>query len=123
MDPIGFSLENFDALGQWRVRDAGVPIDPSGVLPDGTKIDGAAALKRALLARPEQFVNTFTEKLLTYALGREVEYYDLPAVRKIDREAAADGYRWRSIIDGIVKSTPFQMSIVQNTHMQIKESE
>ncbi len=123
MDPIGFSLENFDALGRWRLRDAGIPIDSSGVLPDGTKIDGAAGLKRTLLAHPEQFVNTFTEKLLTYALGREVEYYDLPAVRKIDRDAAADGYRWSSFIKSIVKSAPFQKSIVQSTPVQIKESE
>ena len=123
MDPIGFSLENFDALGRWRVRDAGAPIDPSGVLPDGTGIDGAAGLKKALLAHPEQFVNTFTEKLLTYALGREVEYYDLPAVRKIDREAAANGYRWSFIIEKIVNSTPFQMSIVHSAPIRIKESE
>ena len=123
MDPIGFSLENFDALGRWRVRDAGAPIDPSGVLPDGTGIDGAAGLKKTLLAHPQQFVNTFTEKLLTYALGREVEYYDLPAVRKIDREAAANGYRWSFIIEKIVNSTPFQMSIVHSAPIRIKESE
>jgi len=115
MDPIGFSLENFDAIGRWRTRDYGIPIDASGVLPDGVKIDGAAGLKKALLNRPEQFVHTFTEKLLTYALGREVEYYDLPVIRQIDRDAAAGGYRWSSIIKDIVKSPPFQMSIVPNT--------
>jgi hypothetical protein len=115
MDPIGFSLENFDAIGRWRTRDYGIPIDASGVLPDGVKIDGAAGLKKALLNRPEQFVHTFTEKLLTYALGREVEYYDLPVIRQIDRDAAAGGYRWSSVIKDIVKSPPFQMSIVPNT--------
>lgn len=123
MDPIGFSLENFDALGRWRTRDAGVPIDASGVLPDGTKLDGAEGLKKALLAHPGQFVNTFTRKLLTYALGRELEYYDLPTVRKIDQEAAAHEYRWSSIIEAIVRSTPFQMSIMQGTPTQIKETE
>ncbi len=123
MDPIGFSLENFDGTGKWRVRDSGVPIDASGVLPDGTKIDGAADLKKALLAHPDQFVQTFTEKLLTYALGREVEYYDLPSVRGIDRDAAAGGYRWSSIIKQIVKSTPFQMSIAPGAQVPVKESE
>jgi hypothetical protein len=123
MDPIGFSLENFDALGGWRTRDSGIPIDASGVLPDGVKIDGAAGLKKALLNRPEQFVHTFTGKLLTYALGREVEYYDLPVIRQIDRDAAADGYRWSSIIKDIVKSPPFEMSIVPNTPSPSKESE
>jgi hypothetical protein len=122
MDPIGFSLENFDAIGGWRTRDSGVPIDASGVLPDGFKIDGAAGLKKALLGRPEQFVHTFTAKLLTYALGREVEYYDLPVIRQIDRDAAPEGYKWSSIIRDIVKSPPFEMSIVPNTSVS-KESE
>jgi hypothetical protein len=123
MDPIGFSLENFDAIGRWRTRDSGVQIDASGVLPDGVKIDGAAGLKKALLNRPEQFVHTFTEKLLTYALGREVEYYDLPVIRQIDRDAATGGYRWSSIIRDIVKSPPFEMSMVPNTPPLSKESE
>jgi hypothetical protein len=123
MDPIGFSLENFDATGRWRVRDSGVPIDASGVLPDGTRIDGAAGLKKALLAHSDQFVHTFTEKLLTYALGREVQFYDLPAIRKIDRDAAAGGYRWSALIKEIVSSAPFQMSIVESAPVPMKESE
>ncbi len=109
MDPIGFALENFDATGMWRTTDATAPIDPSGVLPDGTKFDGPAGLRGVLLQRGEQFANTVTERLLTYALGRGVEYYDAPAVRKIVREAASNDYRWSSIILGIIKSTPFQM--------------
>ena len=111
MDPIGFALENFDAIGKWRTTSGAgnVPIDSSGVLPDGTKFQGPAELRRILLSHPEQFVTTVTEKLLTYALGRGVEYYDEPAVRKIMREAASNDYRWSSLIAGIVGSTPFQM--------------
>jgi len=108
MDPLGFSLENFDALGQWRTTDAGAPINASGVLLDGTKVEGPAALRRALMAQKEQFVRTVTGKLLTYAVGREMEYYDAPAIRGIVRAAAPD-YRWTSTILAIVKSTPFQM--------------
>ena len=109
MDPIGLSLENFDAVGRWRTVGDGVPIDASGGLPDGSKFDGVAGLEAALLRRPELFVGTLTEKLLTYALGRGVEYYDAPAVRTIVRDARAQDYRFSSIILGIVKSTPFQM--------------
>ena len=109
MDPLGFSLENFDAIGQWRTTDGEAAIDASGVLLDGTKVDGPAALRRALVARKEQFVRTVTGKLLTYAVGRQMEYYDAPAVRAIVRAAAADDYRWSSTILAIVKSTPFQM--------------
>jgi mono/diheme cytochrome c family protein len=109
MDPLGFSLENFDAIGQWRTTDAGKPIDASGVLLDGTKVDGPVALRRALVAQKEQFVRTVTAKLLTYSLGRGIEYYDDPAIRGIVRNAAADDYRWSSVILGIVKSAPFQM--------------
>src|SRR5438046_10464301 len=96
MDPLGLSLENFDALGQWRTTDAGAPIDASGVLLDGTKVDGPAALRRALVAQKEQFVRTVTGKLLTYAIGRGLEHYDAPAIRGIVRAAAADDYRWAS---------------------------
>ena len=85
MDPVGFALENYDAVGRWRTHESGQPIDASGGLPDGSKFDGVAGLQKALLSRPEVFVNTLTEKLLTYALGRGVEYYDAPAVRKIVR--------------------------------------
>jgi len=109
MDPLGFSLENFDALGKWRTADAGRPIDASGVLLDGTKVEGPAALRHALVAQKEQFVRSVTEKMLTYALGRGLEYYDAPAVRGIVRTAAADDYSWSSVILGIVKSAPFQM--------------
>jgi hypothetical protein len=109
MDPLGFSLENFDAIGQWRTTDAGSTIDASGVLLDGTKVQGPAALRQALLAQKEQFVKTVTAKLLTYALGRELESFDAAAVRAIVRSAAADNYRWSSMITAIAKSAPFQM--------------
>ena len=109
MDPLGFALENFDAVGEWRTHDAGYPVDASGVLADGTRFDGPAELRAALAARREQFVETFTEKLLTYALGRGIESYDRPVIRGIVRDAAADDYRWSSIIMGIVRGTPFQM--------------
>jgi mono/diheme cytochrome c family protein len=111
MDPLGLSLENFDAIGQWRTTDAGHPIDASGVLLDGTKIDGPRQLRQALMAQKTQFVRAVTEKLLTYALGRGLEYYDAPTVRAIDRSAAADDYRWSSLILAIVESAPFQMRI------------
>jgi hypothetical protein len=109
MDPLGLSLENFDAIGQWRTEDAGTPINASGVLLDGTKVDGPAALRRALVAQREQFVRAVTGKLLTYAIGRGLEYYDAPAVRGIVRSAAADDYRWSSTILALVKSAPFRM--------------
>ena len=111
MDPLGFALDNFDAIGKWRATEttANLPIDASGVLPDGTKFQGPAELRKILLSHPEQFVTVVTEKMLTYALGRGTEYYDEPAVRKILREDAASGYRWSTLILGIVKSEPFQM--------------
>jgi hypothetical protein len=109
MDPLGFSLENFDAIGQWRTKDASAPIDASGVLLDGTKVEGPAALRQALLAQKEQFVRTVTAKLLTYAVGREIESFDAPAIRGIVRASASDDFRWSSIILAIVKSAPFQM--------------
>ena len=109
MDPIGFSLENFDAIGAWRTTFAGKPIDTSGVLPDGGAFDGPTGLRDMLLARPADFVGTVTEKLMTYALGRGVQYYDMPTVRRIVREAEAVDYRWSAIILGIIKSAPFQM--------------
>lgn len=109
MDPLGLSLENFDAIGQWRSTDAGTPIDASGVLLDGTNVNGPAALRNALLAQQTQFAKAVTEKFLTYALGRGLEYYDAPAVREIDRAAAADNYKWSSLILAAVKSAPFQM--------------
>jgi hypothetical protein len=109
MDPLGFALENFDAIGAWRDVEAGKPVDAAGMLPDGTPLNGPIGLQRYLLAQKEQFVTTLTEKLLMYALGRRIDYYDAPAVRTIRRAAAADDYRWSSIVLGIVQSSPFQM--------------
>jgi mono/diheme cytochrome c family protein len=109
MDPLGFALENFDAIGRWRTTDAGSAIDSSGVLPDGTRFQGPAELRKVLLSKREQFVNTIAEKLLTYALGRKLEYSDAPAVRGITRQAVANGYRWSSLITGVIRSTPYQM--------------
>ena len=109
MDPIGFSLENYDALGRWRTTDASTPIDAAGGLPDGSKFEGVAGLQKALASRPELFVTTFSEKLLTYALGRGVEYYDAPAIRGIVKDAGKNDYRFSAVILGIVNSTPFQM--------------
>jgi hypothetical protein len=110
MDPLGFALENFDAIGKWRTTSGAddTPIDASGQLPDGTKIDGPAELRKVLAGKETQFVTTVTEKLLTYALGRGVEYYDQPSARRIVREAAASDYRWSSLMLGIINSTPFQ---------------
>ena len=109
MDPPGFALEQFDAVGRHRTRnEAGAPIDASGTLPDGTVFEGAAGLRAALLKRPELFVTTLTEKLLTYALGRGVEHYDAPAVRAVVRDAERGGFRFSSIVLGIVESLPFQ---------------
>jgi cytochrome c551/c552 len=111
MDPFGLALENFDAVGRWRTSDAGSPIDASAIMPDGTKFHGATGLRQVLADRRDEFVRTFTEKLLTYALGRGLEYFDGPAVRNIVREASRHDYKWSSIVLGIVKSTPFQMSV------------
>jgi hypothetical protein len=115
MDPIGLSLENFDAIGAWRSRDGssvtnlGTPIDASGVLLDGTKVDGVVALRKALVRQPDIFVSTLTEKLFIFALGRGLGYYDMPTVRAIVRESEKQNYRFSSLILGIVRSTPFQM--------------
>ena len=111
MDPIGFSLENFDLTGKWRTTDGGVPIDASSQMVDGTKLSGPASLRQALLSRSDVFVSTLTEKLMTYALGRGLKYYDMPAVRAITREAGRNDDRFSSIVLGIVESTPFQMKM------------
>ncbi|HYV63060.1 MAG TPA: DUF1588 domain-containing protein, partial [Bryobacteraceae bacterium] len=111
MDPVGFALENFDAIGRWRASDDGANIDPSGVLFNGARVDGAVALRQTLTSRPEVFVGVMTEKLLTYALGRGVEYYDMPAVRRIVHDAGARDFKFSSLIAGVVKSTPFQMKV------------
>ena len=113
MDPIGFSLENFDLIGQWRTMDGGKPIDATSQLVDGTPLDGPASLRQAILSRSDVFVRTMTEKLMTYAVGRGMKYYDMPAVRSIAREAARNDNRYSSIILGIVKSDPFQMKVKQ----------
>jgi hypothetical protein len=110
MDPAGLSMENFDAIGRWRTRtEAGTAVDSSGGLPGGSTFEGMAGLRSALLSRPEVFVSTVSEKLLTYALGRGLEYYDAPAVRAIARDARSHDYRFSSLVLGIVKSSPFQM--------------
>jgi mono/diheme cytochrome c family protein len=110
MDPVGLATENFDAIGRYRTQsEAGGPIDASGGLPDGSSFDGAIGLRKAVLNRPELFVTTLTEKLMTYALGRGLEYYDAPAVRDITRRAGTDDYRFSSVVLGIVNSTPFRM--------------
>jgi Protein of unknown function (DUF1592)/Protein of unknown function (DUF1588)/Protein of unknown function (DUF1585)/Protein of unknown function (DUF1587)/Protein of unknown function (DUF1595)/Planctomycete cytochrome C len=110
LDPLGFALDNFDAVGAWRtLGEDGTPIDASGVLADGTRVNGVVDLRNALLSRPNVFVGTMTEKLMTYALGRGVEYYDMPAIRAIVQNAAKNDYKFSSLIMGVVKSTPFQM--------------
>lgn len=109
MDPVGFSLENYDAVGRWRTLEDAKPIDAAGGLPDGSKFEGVRGLQQAVLNRPEMFLGTFTEKLMTYALGRGVEPHDAPAVRKIVRDARAKDDKFSSYIIGIVESTPFQM--------------
>jgi cytochrome c5 len=114
IDPVGFALENFDAVGAWRTRDGGTlgnPVDASGQLADGTQVDGVVALRKALLRRPETFVETLTEKLLTYAVGRGLGASDMPVVRSIVRSAASSDYRFSSLVLGIVSSTPFQMRV------------
>ena len=108
MDPVGFALENYDAVGRWRTVDAGERIDASGTFFDGTPFRGVGDLQNAILAHPEFFVTTLSEKLLTFALGRGVEHYDAPAIRKIVRDAARDDYRFASIVMGVVNSMPFQ---------------
>ena len=113
MDPIGFSLENFDAVGQWRNTDEGVKIDPSGTLFNGTNVNGPGSLRQALTSRPEIFTGVLTEKLMTYGLGRGIQYYDMPAVRSVLKSARPTDFRFSSMVLGIVKSVPFQMKTVQ----------
>ncbi len=123
MDPLGFALENYDAVGAWRTVDrlAGTPIDASGKLADGTPVSGPADLREALTKNSQQFVQTVTEKLMTYALGRRLEYYDMPVVRQIVRDAARNQYRFSAIAMGIAKSAPFQMRQTDRTK-QIADS-
>jgi hypothetical protein len=110
MDPLGLALENFDGVGHWRTRsESNGPLDVSGTLPDGTTFDGPVGLRNALLKYSDAFVTTFTEKLLTYALGRGLEYYDAPTVRRITHEAAKQNYKVSALIQNIVRSPAFQM--------------
>jgi hypothetical protein len=114
MDPIGLALENFDGIGRWRTTDSGIAIDPSGQLVDGTAIDGPDSLRKALMRYPDALVQTMTEKLLMYALGRAAHYYDMPSIRAITHDAARNDYRFSSIVLGIVNSKPFQMRTASN---------
>jgi len=110
MDPIGFSLENFDAIGKWRVTDDGSPINPAGQLVDGSTLDGVTGLREAFLRYKPQFVRVIAEKLMIYALGRGTEYYDMPLIRSIVHDAERNNYHFSSLVLGIVKSEPFQMN-------------
>ncbi len=116
MDSIGFALENFDAVGAWRTREAGAAVDASGDLADGTHVDGVMQLRAALTKNPELFVGTLSEKMLTYALGRGVDYRDMPTVRAIVRDASRNGNKFSSIVMSIVRSTPFQMRMAADVH-------
>jgi hypothetical protein len=120
MDPLGLALENFTAIGQWRDRDSdagNIPIDASGQLADGTPLNGVNDLRESLVERPEQFVQTFTEKLMTYSLGRSVEHHDMPAVRSIVRSAADSNFSFSSIVMGIINSDQFRKVTVPDAGM------
>jgi hypothetical protein len=116
MDPIGLAMENFDGIGKWRTEDEGNPIDASGMLVDGSKMNGVVDLRNALLRYSPQFVRNITERLMTYAMGRGVEYYDMPMIRSIVRDASKNDYRFSSLVFGIIKSPQFQ------TNMKLTES-
>ncbi len=109
MDPIGLALENFDGIGAWRTKDGGLPVDASGKMFDGTILDGPVSLRKAILSHSDAFIGTFTENLLAYALGRVVDYRDMPMVRSIEHEAARENNRFSAFVLGIVRSMPFQM--------------
>ncbi len=115
MDPIGFGLENYNAIGGWRTADGNFPIDASGELPGGTRFDGPAGLKAVLYAQQDQFARNLTEKVLTYALGRGLESYDEPVIDGIRRDIARNGYRFSSLVLGIVESIPFQMRLEERS--------
>jgi hypothetical protein len=112
MDPLGFALEHFDALGKWRTVADGEPVDASASLPDGTAFDGVAGLRRVLVSQKDEFVRTFAAKLLAYAIGRGLEPYDQPAIRRIARDGVAAGSTWSALVLGVVRSTPFRMGRV-----------
>jgi hypothetical protein len=109
IDPLGLALENYDPTGAWRIKDNEVPVDPVGVLYDGSKLDGPASLRAALLRHKDAVVLSFTESLMTYALGRRIEAYDMPTIRAIVRDAAKNEYRMSSFVNGVIKSAAFQM--------------
>jgi hypothetical protein len=110
-EPMGLAMENFDAVGKWRTQDSGMPIDPSGVITDGTQLDGVHSLRELTLRNGDQFAQATTEKLLTYAIGRGVVYEDMPLVRSITRQAAEDDYRFSSLLMGIIESPAFTMNV------------
>jgi hypothetical protein len=111
MDPLGFALENFDGIGKWRdTSEANEPINAEGVLPDGVRFNGPSELRQILISRRREFVTAVVEKLMTYALGRGVEYFDAPAIRKIVREAEPQDFRWSALILGVVHSDPFRLA-------------
>ena len=113
MDPMGLALEYYDVTGRWRIKDNGNPIDAASEMFDGVPLEGPADLRNALLAYPESVMRNFIENLMAYALGRRVEYFDMPTVRSIERAAQADGNRMQTIVLGVVKSMPFRMSAAQ----------
>jgi hypothetical protein len=115
VDPIGMAMENFDATGMWRTKEGGIPIDPSGEMYDGFTLDGPVGVREAIMNRSESFLGTFTENLLTYGIGRVLDYRDMPTVRKIAREASQNNNRFSSFVMGIVKSPTFQMRNVRST--------
>jgi hypothetical protein len=109
IDPLGLALENFDPTGRWRIKDNGFPVDSAGVMYDGTKLEGPAGLRAAILKHQDVLLQTFTENLMTYALGRRVEYSDMPTVRRIVRDAGKSDYRISAFVNGIINSAAFQM--------------
>ena len=111
MDPLGFALENFDAVGKWRTSSDGAPIDSSAVFPDGTRFEGVEGLRALLVSHQEDFARTLSGKLLAYAIGRGLDYRDMPAIRSIAHDAAPADYSWSALITGIVRSTPFSMAV------------
>jgi hypothetical protein len=115
MDPIGLALDNFDVTGSWRIKENGIPVDTRGQLYDGTALTNPAELRAALLSRPEPLIRNFTTNLLAYALGRRIEWYDMPTVRAIARDAAEQDHRMSAFILGVVNSTPFRMNRVVTT--------
>jgi mono/diheme cytochrome c family protein len=123
MDPLGFSLENFDAVGKWRTSSDGAPIDPSASFPDGTTFDGIGGLRTLLVSHKDEFVQTLSGKLLAYAVGRGLDYHDVPAIRRIVRETAPSDYTWSSVVTAIVKSTPFSMGVASGEPRSTAEAD